>query len=127
MNRTAEEISKQLDVREALDQTRGKTLKAQAKDKFWFVTHALLLVGCGVLYYLLASHFVPLPRPHVEMLLRLLSGSAMIILLLALAKAVAVYGIGRVSDASTRYTLKRVECPGRGPAYSRYRRLCIFC
>jgi Small-conductance mechanosensitive channel len=109
MSKTAEEISKQPEVREALDQTRGKKVKAQAKDKFWFVTHALLLIGCGVLYYVLASHFIPLPRPHVEMLLRLVRGSIMIILLLALAKAVAVYAIGRISDASTRYTLKRIE------------------
>ena len=108
MNETAEQISKQPEVREALDQTRGKKVKAQAKDKFWFVTHALLLAGCGVLYYLLASHFVPLPLPHVEMLLRLVRGSVMIIVLLAMAKAVSVYAIGRVSDASTRFTLKRI-------------------
>src|SRR5438477_397847 len=61
MNETAEQISKEPEVREALDQTRGKKVKAQAKDKFWFVTHALLLIGCGILYYLLASHFVRLP------------------------------------------------------------------
>jgi len=108
MNETEEQISKQPEVREALDQTRGKKVKAQAKDKFWFVTHALLLAGCGVLYYLLASHFVPLPLPHLEMLLRLVRGSVMVIVLLALAKAVSVYAIGRVSDASTRFTLKRI-------------------
>jgi len=108
MNETAEQISKQPEVREALDQTRGKKVKAQAKDKFWFVTHALLLIGCGILYYLLASHFVPLPLPHVEVLLRLVRGAVMIIVLLAMAKAVSVYGIGRVADTSTRFTLKRI-------------------
>jgi small-conductance mechanosensitive channel len=108
MNETAEQISRQPEVREALDQTRGRKLKAQTKDKFWFVTHALLLVGCGVLYYLLASRFIPLPSPQVEMLLRLVRGSVMIILLLALAQAVSVYAIGRVSDAPTRFTLKRI-------------------
>ena len=55
MKETAEQISKQPDVREALDQSRGKKVKAQAKDKFWFVTHALLLIGCGILYYLLVA------------------------------------------------------------------------
>jgi len=108
MNETAEQISKQPEVREALDQTRGKKVKAQAKDKFWFVTHALLLIGCGILYYLLASHFVPLPLPHIEMLLRLVRGTVMIIVLLAMAKAVSVYAIGSVADASTRFTLKRI-------------------
>ena len=33
MNETEEQISKQPEVREALDQTRGKKVKAQAKDK----------------------------------------------------------------------------------------------
>ena len=108
MNETAEQISKEPEVREALDQTRGKKVKAQAKDKFWFVTHALLLIGCGILYYLLASHFVPLPLPHVEVLLRLVRGAVMIIVLLAMAKAVSVYAIGRVADTSTRFTLKRI-------------------
>jgi small-conductance mechanosensitive channel len=108
MNETADQISKEPEVREALDQTRGKKVKAQAKDKFWFVTHALLLIGCGILYYLLASHFVPLPLPHVEVLLRLVRGAVMIIVLLAMAKAVSVYAIGRVADASTRFTLKRI-------------------
>jgi len=108
MNETEEQISKQPEVREALDQTRGKKVKAQAKDKFWFVTHALLLIGCGILYYLLASHFVPLPLPHLEMLLRLVRGAVMIIVLLAMAKAVSVYAIGSVTDTSTRFTLKRI-------------------
>ncbi len=108
MNETAEQISKQPEVREALDQTRGKKVRAQAKDKFWFVTHALLLIGCGILYYLLASHFVPLPLPRVEMLLRLVRGTVMVIVLLAIAKAVSVYAIGSVADASTRFTLKRI-------------------
>lgn len=63
MSETAEQISKQPEVREALDQTRGKKVKARPTDKFWFVSHALLLVGCGILYYLLAAHFVPLPQP----------------------------------------------------------------
>ena len=53
--------------------------------------HALLLLGCGVLYYLLASRFVPLPSPHLEVLLRLIRGSVMVIILLAVAKAVSVY------------------------------------
>jgi small-conductance mechanosensitive channel len=57
---------------------------------------------------LLASHFVPLPLPHVEMLLRLVRGAVMIIVLLAIAKAVSVYAIGSVTDASTRFTLKRI-------------------
>jgi hypothetical protein len=52
MAETAEEISKREDVRQALDQTTGAKVKvkARAKDKFWFLTHVLVLIGCGVLY-----------------------------------------------------------------------------
>ncbi|HEY2102832.1 MAG TPA: mechanosensitive ion channel family protein [Chthoniobacterales bacterium] len=108
MNEKAQQISSQPEVREALDQTRKTEVKAQTRDKFWFVTHALLLLGCGVFYYLLASRFIPLPSPHLEMLLRLVRGSVMVIILLAVAKAVSVYAIGRISDAATRFTLKRI-------------------
>jgi len=45
---TAEEISKKPEVRQALSQTTGpkvgeEKVKAATKDKFWFVTHALLI------------------------------------------------------------------------------------
>src|SRR5438876_2558689 len=42
------------------------------------------------------------------MLLRLVRGTVMIIVLLGMAKAVSVYAIGSVADASTRFTLKRI-------------------
>ena len=49
MPETAEEIAQQPEVREALDQTEGKKVKAQTKDKVWFVTYALLVLGFGAL------------------------------------------------------------------------------
>ncbi|MEP6685734.1 MAG: mechanosensitive ion channel family protein [Verrucomicrobiota bacterium] len=109
MPETAEEISKQPDVREALAETTGKkVVKAQAKDKFWFLTHILLLIGCGILYYLVGSRFLPLPPTYIDLLRRIVRGAVLIILLLAIAQAVSVYGIGRVVDSATRYTLKRI-------------------
>src|SRR5437016_13870828 len=109
---TVQRISETPAVRKDLARTTGEKkpgekVKAGATDKFWFVTHALLLIGCGVAYYLLSAHFVPLPRPHIDLLLRLVRGAVMIIILLAIAKAVSVYAIGRVSDVYTRCTLKR--------------------
>jgi small-conductance mechanosensitive channel len=108
MSEKAEQLARQPEVREALDQTRGKKIKARATDKLWFVTHLLGLIGCGVAYYVLAAHFVPLPQPHIDLLLRLLRGAVMIIILLALAQSTNVYALGRVGDLSTRYTLKRI-------------------
>jgi small-conductance mechanosensitive channel len=111
MAETAEELAKQSDVREALDQTTGQKPRAAAApgDKFWFVTHLLLLVGCAVLYYLIGSKFIPFPKAHVELAHRLLRGAAIIIVLLAVSSAISLYAIARVADPSTRFTLKRIK------------------
>ncbi len=109
MSDKAEQIEREPEVREALDQTRGKKVKAGATDKFWFITHALALIGCGVAYYALSAHFVPLPGATIELLLRLVRGAVMIIVLLGIAKAISVYAFGRISDAPTRFTLKRIQ------------------
>lgn len=109
MAETVEQVARQKEVREALEQTTGKPqpVKAEAKDKFWFVTHALLLAGCAVLAYVVGLKLVPLPTAYLEPTQRAIRGAAMIIIVLAIAKAVSVYAIGRVSDAATRFTLRR--------------------
>ena len=113
MPETAEELARKADVREELARTTGQKagekVKAEAKDKFWFVTHTLLLIGFAVLYYLLGSKLIPLPQAHVDLARRVLRGAALIVIVLALAKAVSVYVLGRIDDASTRFTLKRIE------------------
>jgi small-conductance mechanosensitive channel len=113
MPETAEELSKKADVREELARTTGQKagekVKAEAKDKFWFVTHTLLLIGFAVLYYLVGSKLIPLPQAHVDLARRVLRGAALIVIVLALAKAISVYVLGRIDDASTRFTLKRIE------------------
>ena len=113
MPETAEELSQQPEVREELQRTTGEKkvgekVKAEAKDKFWFVTHVLLLIGAAVLYYLLGSKFIPVPQPQVELGRRALRGAAMIVIALAIAKGISVYAIGQIADASTRFTLKRI-------------------
>src|SRR5213595_3388259 len=74
---TAEEISKKPEVRQALSQTSGskagtEKVRAATKDKFWFVTHALLIVGCAVLYYLVGSKLIPVPANTVDLARRFL-------------------------------------------------------
>jgi small-conductance mechanosensitive channel len=111
MPKTAEELAKRSDVREALDQTTGQKAPkaAAAGDKFWFVTYLLLLVACGVLYYLVGSRFLPLPKTQVDLAHRFVRGAAMIIAVLALSGAISIYSIARVADASTRVTLNRIK------------------
>src|SRR5437588_5838079 len=111
---TAEEISKKPEIRQALSQTTGpkpgeEKVKAATKDKFWFVTHALLIVGCAVLYYLVGSKLIPVPQNTIDLSRRFLRGAALIVIVLAIAKAISIYAIGRLDDAATRFTLRRIE------------------
>jgi small-conductance mechanosensitive channel len=113
MHETAEQLSEQPDVRKELERTgaakkREEKVKAPARDKFWFVTHGLLLVACAVFYYFVESRLVPIPDTHVNLVQRILRGAALIIIVLAAAKAVRVYAIGRIEDAVTRFTLRRI-------------------
>ena len=111
MPESAEELSQHADIRQALDQTTGQKPKptAETGDKFWFATHLLLLVACGVIYYLVGSHFVPFPKNQVDLVHRLLRGTAIIVVLLATSSAISLYAVSRVADPSTRFTLKRIK------------------
>lgn len=109
---TTEQVEQLPEVKKELQRTGEKQpekkVKAKATDKFWFVTHGLLLIGCAVLYYFVGSKFIPLSQVQVELANRLIRGTALIILVLATAKAVRVYAIGRVDDSATRFTLRQV-------------------
>ena len=109
---TVEEISKKPEVRKELERTRerksARKVKAAATDKFWFVSHALLLVGCAVLYYVSGTKLLPLVQSQVDLGRRLLRGFALVVIVLATAKAVRVYAIGRIEDSVTRFTLRRI-------------------
>ena len=113
MPETAEELCQRPEVREELARTTGQKaetkVKAATTDKFWFVTHGLLLIGCAVLYYLIGSRFIPVGKSDVDLSRRFVRGVALIIVVVAAAKAVKVYAIGRISDAVTRFTLQRIQ------------------
>jgi small-conductance mechanosensitive channel len=114
MPETAQEISEKPEVRKELARTAGEKkpserIKARATDKFWFVTHGLVLIGCAILYYLIGSRFVPLAQTEVDFSRRILRGFVLIVVILATAKAVRVYAIGQIEDAVTRFTLQRIQ------------------
>src|ERR1700716_71914 len=92
MPETAEELSEKPEVRQELaragDTRAVEKVKAETKDKFWFVTHGLLLTGGAVLYFIIGTKFVPLVQSEVDLTRRLLRGAALIIVVLAVAKAV---------------------------------------
>ena len=113
MPETKEELERKPEVKKELARTTGEKkpeekIKARGTDKFWFVTHGLLLIGCAVFYYLIGSKFIPLIQSEVDISRRFLRGVALIIVVLATAKSVRVYAIGRLDDVVTRFTLKRI-------------------
>src|SRR5919199_872698 len=107
-----EQIKQQEDVKRALQQTatNKEAVKpvVETKHKVWFGTYALLLLGLGVLYYLLGLKFFGFAAPYVPLLQRLTTGAMAVVLVLTLAKAVEVYLIGLISDTDSQYNLKRV-------------------
>jgi small-conductance mechanosensitive channel len=110
---TAEEVEQKPEVKKELARATGEKqpaekVKARGADKFWFVTHTLLLLGCVVLYYLIGSKLIPLPQSEVDLGRRFLRGFALVVIVLATAKAVRVYAIGRIEDTVTRFTLRRI-------------------
>src|SRR3954465_6324908 len=109
---TAEQLSRKPEVREELERTGDKTaakqVKAATTDKFWFVTHGLLLLGCAILYYIIGTKLLPLIQSEVDLSRRFLRGFALVVIVLATAKAVRVYAIGRIEDTVTRFTLRRI-------------------
>ena len=114
MPETAEQISEKPEVRKELARTTrekkpGEKVKARGTDKFWFVTHALLLIGCAALYFLLGSMLIPLSPSRLELGHRIIRAAALIVIVIAMAKAISVYALGRIEDAAIRFTLQRVE------------------
>lgn len=110
---TAEEVEQKPEVKKELaratgEKKPGEKVKARGTDKFWFVTHALLLIGCVVLYYFVGTKFLSLGRSEIDLARRFIRGFALIVVVLATAKAVRVYAIGRIEDTATRYTLRRI-------------------
>src|SRR5438105_8070528 len=114
MPETAQKIYEKPEVRKELARTAGEKrpaekVKAGGRDKFWLVTHALLLIGFAALYFLLGSKLMPLPRPQLDLAHRIIRAVALIVVVLAIAKAISVYALGRIEDAAIRFTLQRVE------------------
>jgi len=110
---TAEEISQQPEVRKELQRATGEKhrqrVKARGRDKFWFVALAVIFVVCAAIYFLLISKLIPLPQGSIGITERVLRGTALIVIVFAIGRITSVYGLSRIEDASTRFTLQRIE------------------
>src|SRR2546421_415757 len=112
MAETSEEISKSPEIRKELQRATGEkraeTVKAGGRDKFWFIIQALIFLGCVAVYFLVGSKVIPLPQANARVFVRILRGTALIVILLAIARVAFGYALGRIEASSTRFTLQRV-------------------
>jgi small-conductance mechanosensitive channel len=107
-----ERLERREDIRRALRQTTAsKDVAAPAvgaRHKIFLGTYVLLLVGLGGVYYLLRLRFFGFAARYVPLMQRLTLGAMAVVLVLAAAKLVDAFVIGRLDDEITRYNLKRI-------------------
>ena len=112
MTETTEELSKRPEIRKELDRATGQKhrerVEAEGTDKLWFVVYAGVLTICSVIYFLAGAKLIPLPDHGIAIAQRILRGVALITIVLAVARALSVYGLARIEDSSTRFTLQRI-------------------
>lgn len=113
MAETAEELCKRPEIRKELERTTGQKRRERTEtrgcDRFWVVGYAIVLVICAAVYFVIGAKLVPLPESALGLVQRILRGAALITIVMAVARAISVYGIARLEDAATRFTLERVE------------------
>lgn len=117
----AERLKQNDDVKRALEQTGGQTLKpseerkerakrpqARRHHKIWIGTYILLLVALGVVYYALQLKFFDFAAVYRPPAQRIVVGAMAIVLVMAVAKIVDAYLIEPLDDAASRFNLHRV-------------------
>ena len=104
MAETAEEISRKPEIRKELQRATGEkrpeTVKAAGRDRLWFIVHALVLAGCVAAYVILGWKLIPLPQSTLGIVERILRGTGLVVIVLAIARATSVYALGRIEDPS---------------------------
>jgi len=112
MAETAEELGKRPEIRKELERARGQQhperIETEGHNKFWFVIYAIVLAICAAIYFGIGAKVIPLPDTDVGVAQRILRGTALITIVFAIARVVSVYGLARIEDPSTRFTLQRI-------------------
>jgi small-conductance mechanosensitive channel len=107
-----EELEQREDIKRALKQTAStKEIPVpvvKARHKIFIGSYILALLGLGGVYYLLRLRFFGFAAPYVPLIQRLTLGAMAVVMVLAAAKIIDVYAIGRLDDEVTQYNLKRI-------------------
>jgi len=107
-----EQVQEQEEVKRALKQTTSaqpkEEPKAKTKDKVWLGTHAIILIGLGIFYYLLQFRVFGFASRYIPYIQKLSKSAIAVVLLLAIAKLVDVYLLGQIDSTVSRFNLRRV-------------------
>ncbi|MFS8086104.1 MAG: mechanosensitive ion channel family protein, partial [Acidobacteriota bacterium] len=107
-----EQVKQQEDVKQALKQTSlvkpDEPPKAETKDKLLLGTHLIILLALAATHLVLQFKFFVFAARFVPLIQKVILSVMAVVLLLAIAKIVDVYVIGRIDSAVSRYNLRRV-------------------
>lgn len=107
-----EQVKQQAAVQQALKQTSAvkpeSTPRAETKDKLLLGTHVIILLALAVVHYVLQFRVFGFAARFIPLLQKFNLSVMAIVLLLAIAKIVDVYWIGRLDSAVARYNLRRI-------------------
>jgi small-conductance mechanosensitive channel len=108
-----EQLKQREEIKRALKQTASAAKESPAPDvkarhKIFIGSYVLVFLALGGVYYLLRLRFFGFAARYVPLIQRLTLGAMAVVLVLAAAKIINVYVIGRLDDEVTQYNLKRV-------------------
>jgi small-conductance mechanosensitive channel len=113
MAETAEELGKRPEIRKELERATGKErseeVESRSRGRFWFLIYSVVLGLCAAVYFVIGAKLVPLTNVEVAIAQRILRGVVLITIVLCIARAISIYGIARMQNAATRFTLERIE------------------
>src|SRR5215211_5919325 len=108
-----EQLKEQEDVKTALKQTPGtkETIPPpvpELRDKLWFGTYIIIVLGLLAFYYLLGSNLIPADNKYIPNIRNFLLGALSVIITMAVSKSIRVYLINQIDNKPARYNLTRV-------------------
>jgi len=106
-----EQLKQDSDIQKALEQTtssQDEDVEFKGKQKIFLGSYVLLGILLSGLYYLVRLKLVHITDRYVPFVQRLLLGAVMIVVVLALSRALDVFVIANVEDSASRYNIKRI-------------------
>jgi len=108
-----EQLKEQEDVKSALKQTAGtkETIPPpvpELRDKLWFGTYIIIVLGLLAFYYLLGSNLIPADNKYIPSIRNFLLGAISVVVMMAVSKSIRVYLINQIDNRPARYNLTRV-------------------